>query len=51
MTNNASLAQLDDLKIYLHEPGNFFFFSQQDNMPNNLKIEHSMLRLYLMRLL
>ena len=43
-TNNASLQQMDGLKIYLHEPGKFLFFSQQDNMPNNIKIEKSMLQ-------
>ena len=44
-TNNASLQQIDGLKIYLHEPGKFLFFSQQDNMPNNIKVEKSMLQL------
>ena len=44
-SNNASLEQMDGLQIYLHEPGKFLFFSQQDNMPNNIKIEKSMLQL------
>ena len=44
-SNNASLEQMDGLQIYLHEPGKFLFFSQQDNMPSNIKIEKSMLQL------
>ena len=46
-SNYAALDQMDDLQIYLHEPDNFLFFAYRDTMPNNLKIEKSMLQLSL----
>ena len=44
-SNNASIDQMDEVKIYLHEPGKFTFFTEQDKMPNNLKIDHLKLQL------
>ena len=44
-SNNASVDQMEKVKIYLHEPGKFTFFTEQDKMPNNLKIDHLKLQL------
>ena len=36
---------MERVKIYLHEPGKFTFFTEQDKMLNNLKIDHLKLQL------
>ena len=45
ISNNASVDQIKSIKIYLHEPGKFLFFSEQDKMPNNVKIDPLKLQL------
>ena len=45
ISNNASVEQMKSVKIYLHEPGKFLFFSEQDKMPNNVKIDPLKLQL------
>ena len=44
-SNNASVDQMDSIKIYLHDPEKFIFFTEQDSMPNSLKIDHTKLQL------
>ena len=44
-SNNASVDQMDKIKIYLHDPEKFIFFTEQDSMPNSLKIDHTKLQL------
>jgi len=38
-SNNASVEQMESVKIYLHEPGKFTFFTEPDKIPNNVKID------------
>ena len=44
-SNNASVDQMDSIKIYLDDPEKFIFFTEQDSMPNSLKIDHTKLQL------
>ena len=43
ISNSKSKAQMDKVKIFLHEQGKFNFFMEQDSMANIMKIEPSML--------
>ena len=36
--------QMEKITIFLHEPNKFIYFIEQDQMPNNLKIEAKTLR-------
>ena len=45
--SNESL--LDSISVFLHPPGEFSFFKEQDNMPNVLKIDFLNLRSRLYR--
>ena len=29
---------MEELKIFIHEPGKFMYFSEQDQMPNNYRL-------------
>ena len=37
-----SFAQMEKVKIFLHPPGKFVYFTEQDDMPNNLRINLKM---------
>ena len=38
LNDNDSVPQMADLKIFIHEPGKFMFFTEQDEMPDNYRI-------------
>ena len=37
-TDQVSSEQMDNITIFLHVPGKFIYFVEQDHMPNNYKI-------------
>ena len=43
-TDNATSDQTEKISIFLHEPNKFVYFIEQDQMPNNFKIEAKTLR-------
>ena len=44
-SKNFSDDYLDNLKIFLHEPNEFMYFIEQNDMPNSVKIDLKNLRL------
>ena len=39
-----SFAQMERVKVFLHPPGKFEFFTEADTMPNNYKIDNLKLK-------
>ena len=36
--------QVEQISVFLHEPGKFIFFAEKDHMPDNFKIDTSKLK-------
>ena len=45
--NSSDKSLLDNIKLFLHPPGEFSFFIEQDTMPNVLRIDFLNLKLIL----
>ena len=43
-SKNLTDDDFDNIKIFLHEPGQFLYFIEQNSMPNVLKIDLKKLR-------
>ena len=43
-SNERIMKQINEVRIFLHEPGKFVFFADIDEMPDNRKIDNLKLR-------